>query len=297
MRLFLAVLAILFLSCNLALAQFQPPAEIEQNSYGRLTVYSDVTGVDIYVDGKFVGQDRATVSNIPAGKHYVRVAKGEENIQSGIVSVKEGEETIIVAKPSSDQLLSRIRKPTAVYFYGGLTDLTYNSVIGQGQPAPAGTYTYEYKPQLGFGAEVQFPIPLTNFRVDFGFAQNYPGTITISASEEGQLAVSTPYLNVSTGIIKSSWLKVNAGGGINYAIYSPGYRTAITIESRLGYQFFLEGVRTSGENQSYVLQLGYAIYNGKALGAVKNTSGTYTYFPVDINAPGFYVRAGAAYQL
>lgn len=51
-----------------SIAQFKPPMEMEQTTYGRLTIYSDVMGVDIYAD--------ATISNIPAGKHYVRVVKG-----------------------------------------------------------------------------------------------------------------------------------------------------------------------------------------------------------------------------
>lgn len=291
-RYFILFLSLILLS-KLALAQFEAPAAMEQTTFGRLTVYSDVSGVDIYVDGKYVGQDRATISNIPSGKHYVRVVKGEETIQSGIVTVREGEETIIVAKPSEEKLLEHMKRPTYVFFYGGYTDLNYNSTVGPGQPAPAGTYSFEYKQQLGFGAEVQMPIPLTSFNVGFGFLQNYPGTITLSPSTEGQLAISTPYLNISTNILKTQLVKINVGGGINYAIYSPGFGTFISIEGRLGYQLFIEAVRAGIDNPIYVLRLTYASYNGRGLG----TSATGSTFPLDINAPGYHLQGGVAYQL
>jgi len=283
----------LILLSKISIAQFEPPAAVEATTFGRLTVYSDITGVDIYVDGKYVGQDRATISNIPSGKHYVRVLKAEETIQSGIVTVKEGEETIIVAKPSADKLLERMKRPTYVFFYGGYTDLDYNSTVGPGQPAPAGTYSFEYKQQLGFGAEVQMPIPQTNFNLNFGFFQNYPGKITLSPSAEGELAISTPYLNISTNILKTQFFKVNVGGGINYAIYSPGFGTFISIEGRLGYQLFVEALRAMADNSTLVLRLAYASYNGRGLG----TSATGSTFPLDINAPGYHLQAGVAYQL
>ena len=293
MRRYFIVFISLILLSKLSMAQFELPAVVEPTTFGRLTVYSDVSGVDIYVDGKYVGQDRATISNIPSGKHYVRVIKGEENIQSGIVSVKEGEETIIVAKPSENKLLEHMKRPTSVFFYGAYTDLNYNSTVGPGQPAPAGTYSFEYKSQLGFGAEVQLPIPLTSFNLNFGFLQNYPGKIATGPSQEGDLAVSTPYLNISTNILKTQLFKVNVGLGINYAIYSPGFGTFISIEGRLGYQMFVEAVRGVADNSSLVLRLAYASYNGRGLG----TTSLGTTFPLDINAPGYHLQGGMAYQL
>jgi hypothetical protein len=270
---------LLMLLAGSAPAQFAPPDTLEQVAYGRLTVYSDVAGTDIYVDAKFVGQDRATVSNIPTGKHYVRVVKGEETIQSGIVSVTEGEETIVVAKPTGENLLERRRKPNRVMFFAGYSDLGYEEAI------PGTTYSYNYKPQYGFGAEVQFPLPLLDLRVDLGFFQNYPGGIVVNATQEANMAISTPYLNISKSLIKMSSLKISGGVGINYGIFSPGYRTQITIASRLGYQAFLEAVLSSGQREVYVVRAGYISYSGESAA------------PGTVTSAGYYLQGGVAYQL
>jgi len=248
-------------------------------TYGKLTIYSDVTGADIYVDAKFVGQDRASISNIPTGKHYVRVAKKEETIKSGIVHVKEGEETIIVAKITEEQLLAKRRKPNNVFFFGSVTSLGYSEAI------PAQTINYTYKPQFGFGAEVQFPVPMFDFRIDLGFMQNYPSAISITATQEANMAVSTPFINVSKNIINNPGYKLNTGVGINYGIFSPGYKTLITIASRLGYQAFLEAQLSSGRNSFYLARLGYVAFAGESA------------FPGQVTSAGWYFQGGAAYQL
>jgi hypothetical protein len=254
-------------------------AQSEPATYGKLSVYSDVAGADIYVDAKFVGQDRATITNIPTGKHYVRVVSGEETIQSGIVRVVEGEETIIVAKPKADRLESRQRRPNYVLFFGGMTDLEYRATIS------GATTSYDYKPQYGYGAEIEFNISELDLRIDLGFIQNYPAPIAISSSSEVSMAISSPYINISKNILSMTMLKVNIGGGLNHAIFSPGLGTKIWVASQVGYQFFIEAVRSSGETQIYSARLGYATYNGN------------TDFPSDISAVGLYFRAGVGYQL
>lgn len=268
----LFVLAVILSFCSQA-------QETVQLTYGKLTVYSDVKGADIYVDAKFVGQDRAAISNIPTGKHYVRVAKKDQTIKSGIVQVKEGEETIIVAKITEEELLAQRRKPNRVFFFSSITDLGYSESI------PAQTIDYDYRPQLGVGAEIQFPVPMFDFRIDIGFTQNYPSGITINPTQEAHMAVSTPYLNVSKNIISNPTYKVNAGLGLNYGIFSPGYKTLITIASRLGYQAFIEAELSSGQNSFILARLGYISFSGESA------------FPGQVTAPGYYLQAGAAYQL
>ncbi|MEA3494284.1 MAG: PEGA domain-containing protein [Candidatus Margulisiibacteriota bacterium] len=272
------ILSLIILFSGIATAQFGAPERLEQATYGKLTVYSDVLGSDIYVDAKFIGQDRASVTNIPTGKHYVRVVKDKKTIQSGIVRVQAGEETVIVAKSREDQLEARQKKPNYVLFFGGLTDLGYNATVA------GGTITYNYLPQLGFGAEVEFAVPNFDLRADVGFVQNYPSKITTNTGD-AFMAISSPYLNLSKNLIKTTTFKINAGGGVNYAIFSPGYQTLITVSSKIGYQVFIEAVRSSGENRKLVFRIGYASYNGLSAD------------PADINTSGIYARGGVGYQL
>lgn len=256
------------------------PAFKEEVGYGKLTVYSDIQGSDIYVDAKFVGQDRATISNIPVGKHYVRVVKDDKTIQSGLVDVKEGEETIIVAK-LEEELLSRIRKPNHVLLFGSMT------AVGYGEVNPGGTFNLSYRPQYGVGTEVKFVVPVVDVNVDLGFFLNYPSVI-ISGTTEAQMAISSPYVCVGKDLFRSGPLKLSAGAGLNYGIFNPGGGTLISIASRMGYLGYVEAIRSFGESQKLALKAGYVSYSGKS----STTAG-----PGDVTCAGYFLLIGAAYQL
>jgi hypothetical protein len=248
-----------------------------QGGYGKLTVFSDVLGSDIYVDAKFVGQDRATISNIPEGKHYVRVVKGEKTIQSGLVDVREGEETIIVAKSTEEEFLSNIKKPNHVLLFGSVTK------VGYSETSSSGTSNLVYQPQFGVGTEVKFVIPVVDINLDLGFFLNYPSTI-VPGTTEAQMAISSPYVCVGKDIFKNGPLKISAGVGLNYGIFNPGGKTLISIASRLGYIGYIETFRALEDNQKLVAKGGYILYIGK--GSVG-----------DITSAGYFFQAGMAYQL
>lgn len=277
-------LAVSILISGLALAQYAPPGGSDI-TYGKLTVYSDVVGTDIYVDAKFVGQDRATISNIPTGKHYVRVAKKEETIQSGIVTVKEGEETIVVAKQTEEQLLEKRRRPNHVLVFGCMTSVGYNEVN------PSGTYNLSYRPQYGVGTEVKFALPLANINVDLGFFLNYP-SLVVSTTGNAQMAISSPYICVSREFLKLGPMKVNVGAGLNYGIFNPGGGTAISIASRPGYLAYLEGLRLLEDGQKLLIKFGYITYIGKSSLTINNVPQQ-----GDVTSSGFFLQAGIAYQL
>ncbi|MFA5113393.1 MAG: PEGA domain-containing protein [Candidatus Margulisiibacteriota bacterium] len=277
--------AVVLLCCFVGLAWgANAPAFQGAVEYGKLTVYSDVAGADIYVDAKFVGQDRATISNIPVGKHYVRVVKDDKEIQTGIVEVKEGQETIIVAK-QSEELLSKTRKPTQVALLGSFSAVGYKF-----SPAVGGLSSFDYKPQFGLGAELKYPIPVIDVNIDLGFVLNMPSTLRFydlsgGTWEEGQVSLSSPYICLSKEVLKSGPFRINCGGGFNYALYTPGGGVQLSIEPRLGYQFYVEGARPIDQGQKMLVKAGYASYAGKAAGVT------------DITSAGYYLQAGLAYQL
>jgi hypothetical protein len=262
----------------------EAPAFAGATEYGKLTVYSDVAGADIYVDAKFVGQDRATISNIPVGKHYVRVVKDEREIQTGIVEVKEGQETIIVAK-QSEELLSKMRRPNQVALLGSFSAVGYKF-----SPAVGGLSSFDYKPQLGIAAELKYPVPVIDVNIDLGFVLDVPSTLRFydlgtGTWNEGQVSLSSPYICLSKEVLKSGPFRINLGGGFNYALYTPGGGVQLSIEPRLGYQFYAEGARPLDQGQKILVKVGYASYAGKAAGVT------------DITSAGYYLQAGMAYQL
>ncbi|MCU0641081.1 MAG: PEGA domain-containing protein [Candidatus Margulisbacteria bacterium] len=272
------------LSCLVFAAEAAAPAFAGATEYGRLTVYSDVPGSDIYVDAKFVGQDRATISNIPIGKHYVRVVKDDKDIQTGIVEVKEGQETIIVAK-QSEELRQRTRKPNQLAIYGSYTAVGYNF-----SPAVSGLSSFNFSAQPGLAAEIKYPLPVIDVNVDLGFVLNLPSTLQFydlaSATwHDGKVSLSSPYVCLSKELVRTGPFRVSVGGGFNYALYTPGGGVQLSIEPRLGYQGFVEIGRTVDQGQRFLAKLGYTSYAGKAAGVT------------DITSSGYFLQAGLAYTL
>jgi hypothetical protein len=246
-------------------------------AYGKLTVYSDVIGSDIYVDAKYVGQDRATISTIPAGKHYVRVVKDDKDIKNGIVEVKEGEETIIVAKPN-EELMAKMRKPNHVLLFGGMTAVGYNVTTG------SSSVNLAYRPQYGVGTEVKFVLPVIDVNLDLGFSLNYPSAITLGTGEV-QMAITSPYVAVGKDLFRSGPLKVSAGLGLNYGVFNPGGGTTVSVASRFGYLAYVEALRQIAEGQKLAVKTGYVSYNGRSSGGG------------DVTCAGYFLQMGMAYQL
>ncbi|MBI5078941.1 hypothetical protein HZB08_02855, partial [Candidatus Saganbacteria bacterium] len=105
-----------------------------------------------------------------------------------------------------------------------------------------------------------------------------------SAEADGNVSISSPYVCISKEILKLSSIRINAGGGFNYALYTPGGGVLLSIEPRLGYMFYLEGSRLTESGQKFAVKIGYINYAGRA--------GT-----TDISSSGFFVQTGVAYQL
>lgn len=252
------------------------PGEVE---YGKLTVYSDVLGADIYVDAKFVGQDRATISNIPAGKHYVRVVKEEKTIQSGIVDVRVNEETIIVAK-LEEELLSKYRKQNLIHAY-----FSYSALNHVGKKTGTSEISGDLGPFFGINFEGIFPIPLVDFNLILGFRYNLPASISSGGVKLTDMTISGPYGNISKRIVDrllgNRNLSLDIGGGLNYSFYSG---ELMSITGSLGYQAYAE-LALKSENQFIVGRAGYLTYNGRG-------SNQYNF-----SNTGYFVSAGVAYQL
>ena len=274
---------ILVVSCLLSVVSYSAakiPAYNEDLAFGRLSVYSDVPGADIYVDAEFVGQDRATISSIPAGKHYVRVVKDEKSIQSGIVDVREGEETIIVAKPAEEELLSQFRKPNLIHLYVSYSGLSH---IGRksGTPEVSG----DLAPFYGLNVEGRFPVPVFDVNLLLGFRYNLPAALSSAGVKVTDLTISGPYLEVSKKMIERVFgnrnLSLGLGGGFNYSFYSGD---KISITGLLGYEFFTELLLVQ-DNQTVNFRGGYLLYNGRGSNEFIFTNS------------GIFFSGGVAYKL
>ena len=139
--------------------------------------------------------------------------------------------------------------------------------------------------------ELQQTIPNMDVNFDAGFSLNLPSKMTFMSSEEagwlwrqGYVAIAAPYVSLSKEIASLSLFKINFGAGLNYAIYIPGGGVAISLEPRLGYMVFLEGVRRFENERKFIIRTGFLNYAGAV--SVQNVS-----------SPGFYLQSGMAYEL
>jgi len=277
------VRAILFLCIlNFAFPAFAANGQTTRADavYGKLTVYSDVFGSDIYVDAKFVGQDRAMISSLPVGKHYVRVVKDEKTIQSGLVDVREGEETIIVAKPAEEELLSKFKKQNLIHAY-----LSYSMLNHTGSKTGSPEITGDLAPLFGVNFEAVFPIPFLDLNTILGFRYNLPASIRSGGVKLTDMTISGPYGNISKRIIDRFMgrrnVNLDIGAGLNYSYYSG---EMISITGGLGYQLYAE-LSFKGEMQLTVLRAGYLVNTGRG-------SNQYNF-----SNSGYFVSGGIAYQL
>jgi hypothetical protein len=264
-----------------------------QEKTGKLIVFSDVPEVDIFVDGVWVAKNKLTL-DIVVGKHYVRVAKGDETIQSGIVDIEEGKEKIIVAQPKGKTEFT-IRR--MLFLFGSYSSLSFDLPATNVE----GGVNYSFKntsldPFAGIGAEMIFYLPMVDLSTNFGFNFNFSsiakGTVgivgtTTEALSTATIGISNVYVNVSKSMLYQKAFELAAGAGANYSFYS-----GATYVGNPGFQAYLEAQIKEFDNsplpQPIIVRLGYLQSSGTS------TAGSTTRTVVD---KGYFLRGGIAYNL
>lgn len=270
------LLSIIGLTLILALPSLaaKPATSESEVDYGKLSIRSEIPGSDIYVNAKYLGQDKAFLSALPVGKHYLRVIKDGWTYQSGLVEVKGGEETTIIAKPTDDKLVANYKKQNMVHIYLSGSKLSHFGVKTGSEDAIA-----DIAPFLGVNLEVIFPF--WEIDTSLGFRYNVPAAMSIGGTKITELTISGPYANVSKKIIPFKYSNLSIGGGVNYSFYSGNY---ISISGITGYQAYLE-LASKEETQSTILRGGYLVNYGRG-------SNQYNF-----SNAGFFLTAGVAYRL
>lgn len=80
----------------------QKPADVSNplagNKTGTLNIYSEITGITVYLNDIKQGDDVKTINSVPAGNHYLKVMKDGVNIFGEIVTINEGQTTTVLIK-------------------------------------------------------------------------------------------------------------------------------------------------------------------------------------------------------
>ncbi len=85
---------------------------------GTLKVFSELKGVNIYLDDEFKGTDVSTFDSVPAGSHYVKAVKDDVIVFGELVTVNVNQTTTLLIKDTKevqDKLLAKKYKEQETY--------------------------------------------------------------------------------------------------------------------------------------------------------------------------------------
>jgi len=69
---------------------------------GEIKIYSELKGIEVYLDEAFMGIDIMTIDSIAAGSHYLKVIKEDAVIYGEIVSINPGNTTAVLIKDTKE---------------------------------------------------------------------------------------------------------------------------------------------------------------------------------------------------
>lgn len=69
---------------------------------GDLKIFSEIKGIDIYLDDVFQGTDKILMEKIPAGTHYLKITKSNVVLFSEIIEIRDSQTASILLKDSKE---------------------------------------------------------------------------------------------------------------------------------------------------------------------------------------------------
>lgn len=88
MKKFTSILLLMILSLPL----------FSQTKTGTLKVFSELTGITVYLDDNKQGVDVKEINGVPIGSHYLKVLLGTVSVYGDLVEIKEGQTTTVLIK-------------------------------------------------------------------------------------------------------------------------------------------------------------------------------------------------------
>jgi len=89
-------------------ALFNNPAQNQSTGKtGTLNIFSELTGIMVYLDENKQGEDIKQVNNVPAGDHYLKVLKDGVSVFGEIIKITENNVTTVLVK-NSGQVAEKI---------------------------------------------------------------------------------------------------------------------------------------------------------------------------------------------
>jgi hypothetical protein len=73
-------------------------SSFSQTKTGTLKIFSELTGISVYLDEAKQGDDIKVINGVPVGSHYLKVLLGTTSVYGDLVEIKDGETTTILIK-------------------------------------------------------------------------------------------------------------------------------------------------------------------------------------------------------
>src|SRR3989339_956623 len=146
------LLSIFVLSFFLAGLFFQPQPAFAADNTGTIKIFSEVKGIEIFLDEKSQGQDMAELYGVEMGSHYVKAVKDGLVIFSELVNVAPNGTTTLLIKDTGqikEKLLESKYKEQEEYKNKKLDILLSKSVHTVGSAYTGSTYFPGYYSILG----------------------------------------------------------------------------------------------------------------------------------------------------
>lgn len=83
---------------SILLLAFLTLSSFSQTKTGTLKIFSELTGVSVYLDEAKQGEDIKVINSVPVGSHYLKVLLGTTSVYGDLVDIKDGETTTILIK-------------------------------------------------------------------------------------------------------------------------------------------------------------------------------------------------------
>jgi hypothetical protein len=83
---------------GILLLAFLTLSSFSQTKTGTLKVFSELTGISVYLDDARQGIDIKEINGVPVGSHYLKVLLGTVSVYGDLVEIKNGETTTVLIK-------------------------------------------------------------------------------------------------------------------------------------------------------------------------------------------------------
>lgn len=130
------------------------PALAQTNNTGTLKIFSELKGIELFIDEQPQGKDAAEINNIQVGSHYVKAIKDGATVYSELITVAAGATTTILIKDNGqvkEKILEGKYKEQQEYKSKKIDILLSKSVQTVGSSYTSSTYFPGYYSIFGSG--------------------------------------------------------------------------------------------------------------------------------------------------